>query len=484
MNEEPLYNDAQDHDFPLPDPNKAWQKMEAMLDEDERRRRPLPWWAWRTASGVLFLVALAFGGWLWLRSGTKEENKTTAAVAAKQTPQTTTSSKDATTVGTERTPTINERKASQRPSSSPDENNLANLKTSTANLPAAVQKSGEPQTTVALPLKEGHSPLRQRHKKAPAQGAIASSALPTKPAAQKVKPNDAARTKYNGDGIDAAQTEAVKTKDASADVNTAAIKKKDSLPLVVVTENNSANKKDSVKTLPATPAAETIEKKAAPKKKPLVVWSAGIGLQQAIALQRQSSTASDSLGRKRPFFDYYPSVYVKVQRGKWAAQVEFQYGVPQPVAALPFNQKTTYDAGAMTTTVERYTVQRLYYHQLPVSLSYFVLPQWSVGAGGVYNIFSGAVTQREVISKYAVTGAEVLSKNAAAIKGYTDSFFYKTTAGVLLQTDYQWKRFSLGLRYAQNLQPFIKYTSPDGNVMDKKSNSLQAVLRFRLWASR
>ena len=90
----------------------------------------------------------------------------------------------------------------------------------------------------------------------------------------------------------------------------------------------------------------------------------------------------------------------------------------------------------MVTSVERLVVQKLYYHQLPVSLNYDVLPQWSIGAGGVYNIFSGAVTQREVSNKYASTGIVDVSKQTEPVKGYTGCFFYKTTAGLLLQTDY------------------------------------------------
>jgi hypothetical protein len=68
----------------------------------------------------------------------------------------------------------------------------------------------------------------------------------------------------------------------------------------------------------------------------------------------------------------------------------------------------------------------------------------------------------------------------ATVKGYNDSFLYNSTAGVLLQTDYHWKRVSFGLRYTRNLQPFIKYTKPDGAVLEEKNGVLQAVLRLRL----
>jgi hypothetical protein len=110
-----------------------------------------------------------------------------------------------------------------------------------------------------------------------------------------------------------------------------------------------------------------------------------------------------------------------------------------------------------------------------------VLENWSVGAGMMYNLLAGAVTEQEIESKNVQLGTTTISRNLAPVKGYKDSFLYKTTAGILLQTDYHWKRFSLGLRFTQHLQPFIKYTSPDGVVMDEKNKVLQAILRFRLF---
>ena len=67
------------------------------------------------------------------------------------------------------------------------------------------------------------------------------------------------------------------------------------------------------------------------------------------------------------------------------------------------------------------------------------------------------------------------------MKGFKDSFLYKTTAGIILQTDYQVKRFSMGLRYTQNFLAFIRYTTPTGEVVEEKNKTLQAILRFRLF---
>jgi hypothetical protein len=104
-----------------------------------------------------------------------------------------------------------------------------------------------------------------------------------------------------------------------------------------------------------------------------------------------------------------------------------------------------------------------------------------VGTGAVYNILAGAVTEQEVTSKNVQTGNESVSRSIAPVQGYKDSFLYKTTAGLLFQTDYHWKRFALGLRYTQNLEPFIKYTRPDGTILNERNRVLQAIIRFRLF---
>jgi hypothetical protein len=55
---------------------------------------------------------------------------------------------------------------------------------------------------------------------------------------------------------------------------------------------------------------------------------------------------------------------------------------------------------------------------------------------------------------------------------------------LLLQTEYQWKRVSIGMRYTLGLQPYIKYTDPGGQAKQEKNRSLQAYIRFELLNSR
>jgi len=46
------------------------------------------------------------------------------------------------------------------------------------------------------------------------------------------------------------------------------------------------------------------------------------------------------------------------------------------------------------------------------------------------------------------------------VKHFTDSFLYKTHVHTFIQADYQWKRFSIGVSYTRDLQPYVRYAKP------------------------
>jgi hypothetical protein len=199
----------------------------------------------------------------------------------------------------------------------------------------------------------------------------------------------------------------------------------------------------------------------------------------------QSGTAYTYKGNTNPLIDYIPSVYINLHKGrKWFIQGEFQYGTPQSVNDFSFSQRTKYDTAVTTVTTTTDQLEKTYYHQLLLNFNYYLRPNWSIGLGGAYSRFHGAVTQEETQATNVQTGAQTIARQIKPIEGFTDSFLYKTQVHVLLQTDYQWKRFSLGLRYLKDIQPYIKYTRPDGGINTKKNQALEFVIRYRLWQSR
>lgn len=445
MSEEQRYNDEQWADLPLPDGETAWQKMELLLDKEEKRRRVLPFWFWRYAGPGLLAVGMAVGGWLWF-GGNEKENETiqTATTHHQKQPVEELDTKNTDTKSIIKPDGRATDKVVSKKTDDPEKNSL-------------------PQQPFPAKKQKNASGKMQVKKRESTKDRSASPPLGNTPADL--------------------QDELLSEKNKAGEKVLVLIRPNeiDSIKKTIAPKKDSIATKDTTTTKVAEPIANNEQKKEAQNKGSAFMLSAGVGLQQAIALDGQQSSAYNYNGKRNSFSDRIPSLYLRLQKGAWFAQAEFQYAVPQPVQQFSFSQKTRYDAASLNLNTEQLSIQKLYYHQLPFSINYQIMPNWSIGTGVMYNILAGAVSEQEIRSKNVQSGAETISRNITPVKGYKDSFLYKTTAGVLLQTDYHWKRFSLGLRYTQNLEPFIKYTKPDGEVLNEKNKVLQAVLRFRLW---
>jgi hypothetical protein len=171
-------------------------------------------------------------------------------------------------------------------------------------------------------------------------------------------------------------------------------------------------------------------------------------------------------------------VYVRLnKKDKWFIQGEFRYGAPQ------YNKPITYYENADTGTAPNpidtaRTLQKTYYHQLPISFNYYVKPQWSIGAGLVWNKIRKSVYEESVRSPNAPPDSfyskQTFTSNQS--QELSKSYFQG-----LIETQYQWRRFSFGARYTFGLQPFIKFTLPGEAEQKEKNQSLQVFLRYQLF---
>ncbi len=215
-----------------------------------------------------------------------------------------------------------------------------------------------------------------------------------------------------------------------------------------------------------------------------LLWSAGVGVQQQIPIEGQMLIGYGKSGNTNALADYIPSLYFRMEKpGKWFAQAEFSYGAPQPVNEFSYNQKSTLDNNFTVITTTTLRLKKTYYHQLPVSFNYYITPKWSVGVGGIYSRLQRAVAEKEISTKNSRGEQLAFSTQILPIKTFTDSFLYQSQLHWLLQTTYQANKFSFGIRYARDAQPYIKYTLPGGEMDERKNWSLEFLVRFRLWQS-
>lgn len=227
---------------------------------------------------------------------------------------------------------------------------------------------------------------------------------------------------------------------------------------------------------------DSTNKKVALRKLKKYFVSAGIGVQQQIPVAGRQIVGYGYNGNSL-FSDYIPSAYFRLEREKkWFLQGEFIYGAPQLLKAFAYSQHTQADSSGTTTTTTL-RLKKTFYNEVPVTFNYYLSPNLSAGAGFTYSWLYGAIAEKEINTHNPLIPVNTAVQQVVPVTGYTDSFFYRSRTCLHMQADYQWRRLSLGVRYTKDVQPYIKYTMPDGAVASRKNWSLQFILRFRLWKS-
>ncbi len=216
------------------------------------------------------------------------------------------------------------------------------------------------------------------------------------------------------------------------------------------------------------------------------IWfGAGVALQQLIPVDGQKAVPYNAFGRKGSLGDYIPSAYFRVYQKRQFLQVEFRYGAPQYAKDIEYSKKViSHDSTTGVSISSNNHVKKTYYNQLPVSFHYSVLPNLSIGAGFIWNRFQSAVVQQETEQTNSQSNTDsILQSKLINVK--SDSSFAKSYFQFMLETQYTWKRFSLGARYSWGITPYITYTSPlTGQTQKERNASLQIFLRYELWQSK
>jgi hypothetical protein len=477
-------------DLPLPDENSAWEDMKQRLEEEEDRK-PVAWWRRGCGLWALLLPVLLVTAW-WLFEKTdwfkkkKENGKTivsgkpgstdrqdqTGNTVSMQDQSSVAPDKNKETGGTVVTTTSD---SSKRESiSAPVNNTLIQSQQSNTittknetGISVKIPLAGKRRTGTKTGVKEGtktndHVP-----------GAI-TDRNSENPSTQMPK-NDAIKTTAN----EKPDPVVIENKNQPAPDT-----------LSVKTVADTSTKSQPVKDLAKQQEADNKkEKKKKEKPKSPFFFSAGLGLYQQLPVAGQKLTPYSASGRKSSLADYIPSLYVRfTKENKWFLQTGFRYGAPQSTKEFMYASKSVPDTaqGVVFTQTTSSTLKKTFYHQLPLTFNYYIKPGWSVGAGIQVNKFSTAIADRQVSRTNNVTGQDsVLSKTLISDKGDSSfSVFKKTYLLGILETQYQFKRFSFGAKYSFGLQPYIQFTLPGGNLQKERTQSLQLFIRYQLWRSK
>jgi hypothetical protein len=236
-------------------------------------------------------------------------------------------------------------------------------------------------------------------------------------------------------------------------------------------------------TAAAKPDSNAVATSVTPKKKGIQGWtfSAGLSLQQVIPVSGQQAWAKNYGGNRNPLSEHLPGLWFRAQKGHWGLQAEARFHAPQLVPEFVFAQKTRWDTAGHSVVTERQSLRKLWYHQFAGTVNFNITSRWSVGAGAQWSLLHRAYAERSFIRSDFAGNINAITTEARPISGFQDSFLYKTQWQLLLQTDYSWRRWTLGIRYRFDTEPYIRFTKPDGTVVEKRNDALEAILRFRLW---
>jgi hypothetical protein len=486
MNERLPYEEMMDqqwNDLPIPDQEQSWEKMKLLLDEDDDHRRIIPPVLLPGCGGwALILLAVLIGFWFFAHPERwfSHENK-----SAQQKEKHSVDSSGRIEVNPTSVDTIHGLPADKKEAVAIQQKNQrlsGKNETGDTSISASVQNRSNGHS-IAGSAKVGISTERGLEKQVKS-----GSGKKPKQAVQQTKTG--IRVTGSGTGQENINRDTVKKQEPA--VIEKGSKNIDSLINTQVTgfaksvtQQTDSTKKDSVKT-----ETRPVEKNKTEEQKKKFYFSAGIGLQQQIPMNGQKATPYNIYGRKGSLADYIPSVYLRLHRpDKWFLDGGFRYGAPQAVKEVNYSTTafTVFDTSGQqtisTTTTTTSRLKKTFYHQVPFSFNYQLMPHLSIGTGLLYSRFHGAVSEVEV-HKTRNQVDSLVSKKLVQVPPKSDSFFTRSQIHLLFQTEYEWRRLGIGLRYTRGLQPFLKYTDAAGVLKQEKNTSLQLFLRFRVWNSK
>jgi hypothetical protein len=458
--------DEQFNALPIPDEEQSWQKMKLLLEEEDKRRRPLFFWFNGLVLGLLFL-GLSAGAYFFFFNSNDHEDLSSSHKneSALQTPSSHTNSQN------------------------PDISNNSSTELS-KNKSSLIQKE---QNIVTAKAVTGQQNINSSKAAASTEKSIYNLSAPT---GKKAKPRSMMTGKtqlrnedqaLNKDVTNSEAAEIVLPKNKQQNISNEANNSKAG-EMGNINEGKKIEIADSIKKAmiadenPVVPKIDSAKKKTAAVKK--LFFSAGLGIQQQVPIGGQESVPYDSYGRKVSLSDYIPSLFLRMHKeNKWFLMGEFRYGAPQEINDFNYSQRSVYDSSSMTLATTTMRLKKTYYHQLPLSFNYYLKPGWSLGLGAMYSRFYAAVTEKEVRNYNVYTQDVSYTKSINNIRGFTDSFLHKSQVHLIVNTDYQYKNFLLGLRFTKDIQPFIKYTKPDGIINEEKNYTLQLIFRWQAWRS-
>ncbi len=207
-------------------------------------------------------------------------------------------------------------------------------------------------------------------------------------------------------------------------------------------------------------------------------WKLGVGFNQGVSVSGQQAWNYYNMGSiNNPVLDYIPVPTISYYfQPKLFVQAEARFHAPQYTQNNLGFQYTDNDSTGLTSGFVY--IEKLFYFQLPVSVHYSPLPNWSVGLGLQYSRFEKGIGYAQYTA-----GAKPTS-----LSRYKSLSIEHNDFRGLVSLDYTFRNWVVGISYDEAFNRFMHTqtsTSVSFNSQTLARNSaVQISLRYTLWDSR
>lgn len=208
------------------------------------------------------------------------------------------------------------------------------------------------------------------------------------------------------------------------------------------------------------------------------------GLKQNLPLGNQKFFGYNFSGNRQIFTDYIPFIQLKYMSAKkWKGMLEFSFAAPQFDDGNVYYRKSTFLAASDEIKRVEYKIEKSYAHELLLGIEYKIYKGWWMGGSIGYSKLFKVLTQRSVTAYDEHNDQRSISSEIIS-SASRDSFFYSGRMTSFIQAGYEWKKWSVGLRYKADLQPYMIYTTPEGQQRKRTYSAAQLFVTYRFWKFR
>ena len=218
-------------------------------------------------------------------------------------------------------------------------------------------------------------------------------------------------------------------------------------------------------------------------------FALGLSLPLAFPLGEQNAIAYNFNAGPNTATDYLPIPHMQYHLNqKSYLQAEIQLVGPQYIQPALLSQSKYILAGGTTYKYVTNSVfaEKLYYFSLPIGIHYSPFKNFYVGSGLQFSSLLSGIALYEERGYNSLTPSALDTVYSQSYKKFKDDSISSKLNGnefrLMMDANYYWHRFTVGLRYNQALSNYvsIKVNNTTPTFTDK-NKSMQFYLRYNLW---